>query len=305
LFGFLMEPAVRCNCHQRIAIPPDVVRQYLHGHQAVCPQCGSTGDWWSTLLDTVKGVMTVPLAVIGAHQTVLQPILRRERETVLDFNAAGVPEDARILRVYYTAEGSGDEPPLFPLQTLSSHPEPPWIPRKVTIYPHVSSSGTSVETSKLNVLVAWLPADESDAAQPQLVAAFDAYTRGGYEPFNYDQFVIPANTAVEVALGRLTASWLGDHASAEHVRRFLNDAATYSHQLNILLPVMVRSISGPPLPDHIRGALNRLRSLRNQLAHSGVPNTPIDKSEAAECLCAAFFGVEYVRTISQLYASAT
>jgi hypothetical protein len=245
----------------------------------------------------------MPLMVIGAHQTVHEVTLQREEETVLDFSAAGIPSDAQILRVYYTAEGDREQPPLFPLQPLMSHPEPPWIPRKLSIYSHTLGGGSAVETSKLSVLVAGLPANDADAAQLQLVAAFDAYTRGDYKPFNYDRFVIPANTAVEVALSRLMATWLHEFASTNDVRNFLNDAATYSHQLNVLLPVMVRSVSAPCLPDHIRGALNRLRKLRNQLAHDGTLSTQINKSEAAECLCAAFFGVEYVRIVSQLHAS--
>jgi hypothetical protein len=62
----------------------------------------------------------------------------------------------------------------------------------------------------------------------------------------------------------------------------------------------VRAIGGPQLPDHIRGSLNRLRGLRNRVAHGGMPETPIPRSDAAECLCAAFFGVEYVRVVEQL-----
>ncbi len=296
-------PALWCGCYERIAIPQDVVRQYLDGKQATCPRCHASRDWWFTLLDTLKSVMSRPLIVIGAHQTVFQLTLRREQEAVIDFSAAGVPDDAQILRVYYTVEADGEQPPLFPLQPLKSHPEPPWIPREFSIYPHTLGSGTIAETSKLNVLVAWLPADDADASQTQLVAAFDAYARGGYEPYNYDQFVIPANTAVEVALGRLMATWLTKFASADNVKNFLNDAATYGHQLNVLLPVMVRSVNAPLLPEHIRGALNRLRSLRNQLAHSGALSMPVTKSEAAECLCAAFFGAEYVRMVSQLHES--
>jgi hypothetical protein len=155
--------------------------------------------------------------------------------------------------------------------------------------------------SKVNVLVAWLPNDEEDIAQTLLIAAFDAYVRSDYQPAVYDQCVIPANTAVEVALSQLIATWLREQASSDNVKEFLNNGATYSPQLNVLMPAMVKAIGGPQLPDHIRGSLNHLRKLRNQLAHSGTPDAPIAKSDAAEFLCSAFFGVGYVRMIEQRY----
>lgn len=286
------------NCRAQVEIPEDAVRKYLCGEQAVC-QCGTTQDWWSFLLAMINSIMTIPLQVIGAHITVFTLELRQGQASEIDFTAAGVPDDAQILRVYYTAQGDGVKPPLFPLQTLQSHPEPPWIPRKFSIYAQVPSPDAA-EASKLAVLVAWLPAAETDIPRTQLVAAFNAYSRGDYLPFDYNQCIIPANVAVEVALGGLMASWLKQAVGSDRVERFLADAATYGHQLNVLLPVMVKSIGGPQLPEEIRGSLNRLRKLRNEIGHSGTPTTPIIKSTAAECLCAAFFAVEYVRVIKEV-----
>lgn len=150
--------------------------------------------------------------------------------------------------------------------------------------------------------MAWLPPGEPDVARTLLVEAFDAFTAPGNETLA--RFVIPANTAVEVAVGSIMTSWLRASASAARVRGFLNDAATYSHQLNVLLPAMVSALGGPQLPGDIRAALNRLRGLRNDIAHSGTFKKPITRAEAAECLCAAFFGVEYLRMIEQLRQSA-
>lgn len=67
---------------------------------------------------------------------------------------------------------------------------------------------------------------------------------------------------------------------------------------------MVSAMGGPQLPGDLRGLLNRLRGLRNDIAHSGTFKNPITRAQAAECLCAAFFGVEYLRMIERLHTSA-
>jgi hypothetical protein len=296
--SFHREPAATCgNCHAELKIPEDVVRKYFRGERAVC-LCGATQDWWSLLLAMINSVMVIPLRVIGAHITVLTLELRQGQESEIDFTAAGVPDDAQILRVYYTAQGDGLKPPLFPLQILLSHPEPPWIPRKFSIYPHMPSPDAA-EASKLAVLAAWVPAAETDTPRTQLIAAFNAYSRGDYSPPDYNQCIIPANVAVEIALGGLMASWLNQVASSKRVKDFLNNQATYSHQLNVLLPAMVHLTGGTQLPGQIRGSLNKLRDLRNEIGHGGVPKAPITKATAAECLCAAIFGVEYMRMIKE------
>jgi len=73
--------------------------------------------------------------------------------------------------------------------------------------------------------------------------------------------------------------------SNAHIKPFLDDAATYSHQLNVLLPLVA---------EWSRMALNRLRRLRNDIAHRGKPEALLTPAEASEVLCAALFGFRYV-----------
>jgi hypothetical protein len=47
------------------------------------------------------------------------------------------------------------------------------------------------------------------------------------------------------------------------------NGATYGNQLNIILPEILFSLKLPTLNDLIRGKLNRLKDLRNLLAHDG------------------------------------
>ncbi len=81
------------------------------------------------------------------------------------------------------------------------------------------------------------------------------------------------------------------------MRRFLQDAATYGHQLNVLLPSFGDLTDSVPLRDDMRGHLNRLRDLRNALAHGKITTASIDINQAAESLCAAVFGVRYLELI--------
>jgi hypothetical protein len=53
----------------------------------------------------------------------------------------------------------------------------------------------------------------------------------------------------------------------------------------------------PRLHEDIRGLLNRLRALRNELAHDGKPETPLKQRDAAELLVAAVFGFHYAQLL--------
>ena len=111
--------------------------------------------------------------------------------------------------------------------------------------------------------------------------------------------IVPANVAVESAMSRLLTSYLERFVSKKRVEEFLENAATYGHQLNVVLPVIASLTSLPLIPDHVRGALNKLRELRNDLAHSGAPKQQLDHATSAELLCGALFGFHYVRHVQQ------
>lgn len=59
------------------------------------------------------------------------------------------------------------------------------------------------------------------------------------------------------------------------------------------MPALANRLGITLLPNDIRGQLNRLRDLRNGMAHRGRSGIAIDRNEAAACLCAADFGVNY------------
>ena len=87
------------------------------------------------------------------------------------------------------------------------------------------------------------------------------------------------------------------YAGRDRVGDMLSSVATYSHQLNVLLPMFAEYEKFPPLPDHIRGHLNKLGQLRNRLAHEGHIASGLTKIKVSNYICAAPFGLSYLHLL--------
>jgi hypothetical protein len=209
--------------------------------------------------------------------------LQKENATQIDFVSQGVPEEAIILSVNYTANSR-----LAPIQLHSNVPRYDPLNKNVAVYG--ASFGKDLPDAGVYVAVTWIAPGSDEISIRQLVDAARAY-----DVERYDSMIVPANVAVESALGTAVYDWLTAFCGKERAERFLADAATYSHQLNVLLPVACYTIGLKPLPDHIRGVLNQLRGLRNDVAHHGVLSSSASKDLAAEILTAAVFGFNYAR----------
>ena len=131
--------------------------------------------------------------------------------------------------------------------------------------------------------------------ESNLVSLTDAFV--AYSNDEYMDSIVPANVAVESALLRLLSAFLRRYVGNERVDIFLNSSATYSDQLNLILP-LVCSLKGLPiLSTEIRGLLNSLRRYRNNMAHRGIVENPLAKEQIADMLCAAIFGYGYISLI--------
>jgi len=150
-------------------------------------------------------------------------------------------------------------------------------------------SANLLDEADVAIYVTWVERSPDDTAWNNLVSAFDFYVDGDYE-----YSLVPANVAVESRLFRFIAKHLGAQIAKIRVTDFLENHATYGHQLNILLPFIVQRLRGPNMPDPLRGRLNRLRDLRNQVAHLGRCETELSKDDCAELITAALFGFRYL-----------
>jgi hypothetical protein len=283
LFG----PWIACpecgNVHPRVL--PDLFAAYFGAVPVECPSCGKPIDWWLAILSATRKhfMLTGAFQVLGANTTIFEASLRKETVTLIDFVSQGVPEQAIILSVNYTGQGE-----LLPIQIHSNVPRYDPLNKEVAVYG--ASFGKDLPDAGVAVAVTWIAPGFDEIGIRQLIDAARAY-----DAKRYDSLIVPANVAVESALGTAMYDWLTAFCGKERVETFLADAATYSHQLNVLLPVACYTIGVKPLPEHIRGVLNQLRGLRNDVAHRGVLSISPSKDLAAEILTAAVFGFNYAQ----------
>lgn len=147
--------------------------------------------------------------------------------------------------------------------------------------------------------VTWIRGEDSDEWS-YLVTAFDAAAKRDYAPS-----LVFAQSAVEISLLPVVEDRLLVHASADRVDRFLAEALTYSHALNVMLPYFCGEAGVPRMPDPVRGALNKLRKTRNAIIHKGKKAAAITPEAAMEGLCAAAFGFEFMRYVKPKLCAAT
>ena len=194
----------------------------------------------------------------------------------------GVPEQAIVLSVNYTGQGE-----LLPIQIRPNVPRYDPLDKKVAVYG--ASFGKDLPDGRVVVAVTWIAPEFDEIGIRQLVDAARAY-----DGKRYDSLIVPANVAVESALGTAMYEWLRAFCGKDRAERFL---ATLRRIFTscMFLPIACHSIGFKPLDEDIRGILNRLRGLRNDVAHRGVPSYPLSKDIAAEFLTAAVFGFHYAQ----------
>ena len=228
---------------------------------------------------------------IGAKTNIFTVKLRSGERAHYKLTDYGVPQDARVLYVNYTPSGR-EGGVLFPAEIHGNVPTRPWPRHEVTLWPVPFGSARDLMENEVDVFVTWVPHTRHDDTWGRLVEAFQAYVAEGYT-----ECLVPANVAVEASLTLYLTDYISKFVGRQWAERFLQEAATYSYQLNVVLPLITSFAGISPLPEQVRGLLNRLRDLRNQMAHRGKLDTELTKHEAAELLCAALFGFRYMRFI--------
>ncbi len=265
---------------------PTFVRALARGLlQIECPKCEEPVNFWQRLVDAMEfGVFGNRYAAVGANVLWLTAKLDRGEQRLLHFVELGIPADASVERVYVTPQGSPDEGvrvPVFFRDPLVGHPaEQPLLMTSMPI------SGNP-ESVTFTCLIVWTSGGRREPAYDLLLAAVRAEE-------NADRFgtVIAANAAAEIAIGVAIDEWLSSFKIGKERRgRFLSDEATYSAQVDVLLPIVCETIGLPRLPLDIAGALKRLRRLRNQAAHGDLLGSAVDSKESARGLAGASVAV--------------
>jgi hypothetical protein len=247
-----------------------------------CPGCKAPLNWWKAVRFGIREhfMLTGAFQGIGANTVSMSIDLKAGEKKVVDLADLGIPTGGLILSMNYTP--AGDVMAIEMHGNVLRHA----AKRRQLVLLGVPIAEAAGEPGKVHVVVTWLsPEDESSL---HLIDAARAYDES-----RFDAVVVPACIAVESALGPVLNAWVSGFCSADNAKRFLDEGATYSHQLNVLIPIAARMANVDPLADDIRGLLNRLRKARNDIAHRGRPEKPVDQDAAADFLAAAVFGYHY------------
>lgn len=284
---------MHCNECQVLdpAEPRHLLSALIAGAALHCSSCGARHDIWRQMVnDLTFGVFGFRYAAVGANIVLAELRLHRDQPSVLDFQAFGIPEAAKIEEIALTPQGGGDGW-LHPVFLKDPDIGQPASERPV-VYPLPVGSGA--DENSINLLIVWTsPRAVGDPPQEALLAGVRAAHKN-----DHLGAIISANVAMELALGAAMSSWLAGHSiGRERSKQFLDSEATYGSQLAVLLPIAAAAVGLAPMPERAKAALGRLRRLRNDVAHSGIQAATIGDADMAECLAGAAVGVVYCNAL--------
>jgi hypothetical protein len=279
----------------------EVANAYLRGEETRCPECQAAFDPWEDTLwhlgvgprAGVGRTSSVDHLGIGLRYTTLNVHLKPREICVVRLEEHGVPGDARVLGGMSGSNRTDGNMFAHELRPAVSRP-----PKNVLHFIGHSFDANPVPSRTL-VGVHWAPRFADDASRRSLVDSYAAFMA-----YQWERVIVPANIAVEFALGRLLNEFLTESGAArgrrENVQSFLRGEASYGSQLNILLPALTRFAGISAMPVVVASGLKTLKRLRNEMAHSGATNEPLDMDTTALVLCSAVFGFKYVQLVREL-----
>jgi len=272
------------------AVAPNFVL-FFRGLELSCPRCKKTlPSLWNMALETVREDWTCSqvFQLAGARQTHGRAKLTPDRMIALPLARWKVPKEAEVVQIRFTAVGPSEGPMINPLLSEPRfHPSP-----KNTIFIYGATYGRKpIGRAELMLSIAWIAPGADEVSVHHLADAVKQF-----EARRYSSVVIPANVAVEAALGLALREWVEVFCSKTQVDDFLASGATYSHQLKVLSSVAADTLRIKRLNSEVRDRLVALRGYRNDFGHRGATDkAPITRDKAGEFLTAAIFGYHYAR----------
>jgi hypothetical protein len=270
-------------------ITQENLSNYFHKIKMKCSNCETNLDWWALLLRHFEwDVPSYTYAIVGGFTTSLRIFMKPNEIFNLDLEQIGIPKQSKILQTSYTPNGSG----LFPVELHGNTPPRHYIPNIINLYGR--PFGEPTDETPVAVQINWSEKSDNNQIWENLINAVESFTLK-----DYNGCVIPSNVSVESTLNNIMTRYFSAFAAKDRVEDFLSSGATYSYQLNILLPLIAHYNDFPKIPDFIRGNLNRLRAYRNSLAHTGKTEKQIDKKTASELVCSASFALSYLNLLEE------
>ena len=292
----LMDPLVPCPaCRAPLTDLARAFETYFTSDSIECSTCKGQINFWKAVLDAIIGVPAAfgqTVALAGGKTTVFQTQLAPNEDKHLNLIDFDIPGEAEVAYLNLTSSGS-----VMPTVLHGNDPLRDIRRPQLNLYGRASSSESG--DGLVSVMVVWFVKKDDDTVIRHIVEAARKYQDG-----DFDGVIVPANIAVEASLTPAIDLALQGFAGKDHLASFLEEGATYSHQLNVLMPIVAFLSKVPRLPDNIRGLLNRLRRLRNAIAHEGKCEPKQSRENAAEHLAAALFGVRYGEFLRNAVAKA-
>ena len=275
-------PCSECKAYS-FPITNELFENYFQNRELICPKCDAKLNLWDLLLRHFDWeVSTYLYAIVGAKSTWAEIIMKPNEDFFLDLETIGITTESKILQIGYTPQENG----LMPLEVHTNVPIRHFIPNKINLFGKPFREPK--EETRVLVTVDWVDNNDENVLWQNLIEAVEAFSIKKYQ-----SVIIPANVAVESRLTPILSEYIEKIVSKKRVESFLTSGATYSHQVNVLLPLLATAENFPLMPDFLRGNLNSLRTFRNELAHKGKLEN-IDKSKVATLLCSATFALSYL-----------
>jgi len=275
---------------------PGALETYVAGHRLPCPRCKKPLHWWKAIVEGIERHFQFGQVMAMAGCRTLHFELDVPPGQTVEVNLAdrGVPENAEIVHMNLTGRGG-----VWPLMVHGNDAIREPLGVKFWLYGRPLKAPAEGSGHDVGIMATWFVRRPDDTVVRHLVDA-----ARHYQADRFDAVVVPANVAAEASLTPVLTHFFERYAGKDEVREMLGRGATYSHQLNVLMNVAADVLGVSRLDGHIRGLLNRLRKLRNNIAHEGRCKGQ-SRTEAAEHLAAAFFLVSYVKVLGDHLSAAS
>jgi len=273
----------------------ELAADYFERNEVRCrnPLCGKPVDLWDATVADMRrlGASFFGIISLGAKQTSFLVDLAPHEAKEIDLTQYGVPAEATILHLNFTPQLREGQGGCLPLLVHGNTAYPRSIGVKFWVYAR-PAVGEPESVVRVSVSVRWVSEDRDRISWIYLMDAFEALSAR-----RYWSVVLPSYVAFELSLTPLLKGSLEKFASRDKVKSFVRNELSSASGLNVVLPTLCGLVGAPRLPDAIRGELNHLRELRNDIVHNGVAKAGVDEKTAAVALCASIFGLEYVNYI--------
>lgn len=287
--NFELAPWMPCvNCNAPMIVQNTLFDSYYEQEDIVCNECNKKIDFDEQIEKAIdlNLMNNNTFQLLGLPSKIFKIIIKPEERKTLKFSAFGIPEDARIVYVNYTPQnGNG-----FPVQIHGNTPYIDFPQQEVTLFP-LSFPGETKGDLEVSLFIMWSENKETEVKY--LIDGFHQYNISKYE-----DMIIPLNIALESYITNTLFRYFEQTWNSKVANRLIKKLE-YSYIVNSILEDMAEVNGWIKISKQLRKKLTALLELRNQIAHTGKSDSPIDKNLANDIIKTVVLAYHYCRLINQ------